>query len=824
MSKEELLRAGIAAAKSGDRTRATALFAELVSNDPASEQGWFQLGMCLSAPDRQEYCFRRVLALNPDHYDAWLQLERLSGNSEIQAPTIDRQPPATNPPPPSQVGGPTPARSKARKPNSILLVGIGFVGILIVGGLLVAYLLLSGRMAEWMSPALPAIPTPLVMPAQTTAPEGRPTKVGAVLPPMSTPAATQPALLLPSPKPTLSYMPTFENTQCSFDVPVGAHVSCGYLIVPEDRTGDPSHTIRLAVAIYHAAGGSGLPEPVVFLQGGPGGEAVKLSAGAYTLLVKPFLVNRDFIAFDQRGTGLSEPALNCDDLTKAYSQDIQGLISGAASRKIVYSNAFLACSGLMRAQGVDPNAYTTEASAADVRDLLQVLGYQKADLYGASYGTRLAQVIMRDYPAIVDSVVLDSVVPIETNLFSNYPDAIESALKTLFDRCAADPGCNAAYPQLEKVFWDTVSQLDARPVSITTGSPSTGTIIQSVDGSTFINLVLGSIKVSSLISTAPQTIYRFKNGDYSTMIASQNSLPFAFEGISPGLYISVMCHEHVLATTPEQLQAASSAPQDIREYAWLPFYGNAQDLFNACKSWGATPPVAGENDPVSSNIPTLIITGSFDPATPPILARQVAAHLSHSYYFEFPNQGHTPTAADSSGCAMQTAQAFFDNPGVEPDRSCLDKIPAVSFILPYSGTPPIKLKNADVGGISASVPANWLTLGDGFYARSNSPFDITQIGFFRAPVSAASLMGWISMKAYGYRGLDAAPVPAGQRPDARGGLDWTLYTSTSYGRPVDIAMADTRGQSVVVISFSNHDEHDAIYRTVFLPMVDSLQP
>ena len=78
------------------------------------------------------------------------------------------------------------------------------------------------------------------------------------------------------------------------------------------------------------------------------------------------------------------------------------------------------------------------------------------------------------------------------------------------------------------------------------------------------------------------------------------------------------------------------------------------------------------------------------------------------------------------------------------------------------------------------------------------------------------------MKAYGYRGLDAAPTQAGSRK--ANNLNWTLYTSTSYGRPVDIAMADYRGQSLVVMSFSNSDEHDALYQTVFLPMVDSIQP
>lgn len=844
------------------------MFAQAVKADPSSEQGWFLLGMCCSAPDQREYCFRRVLALNPNNLEAKQQLARLSKPAPIEpevrppAPRTDEprasvartvQPPPVEipsapkpvkpvaPPPspfanvreqastdvekelpfssaaqaPSRVGKPETSRPQRKKSNRILVVAlVSLASTLIVCSTIIAYLFFSGQMAEWIPPSFAAIGTPAALPALST-PESS-------VPPTSIPSQTPvPATAIPSPKPTVSYTPLLEKTQCPFDILAGVDVSCGYVLVPEDRTGDPSHTIKLAFAVYHSTSKNPAPDPVVFLQGGPGGEAVKLSADAYHILVAPFLPKRDFIAFDQRGTGLSEPALKCDELTKTFSQDIHGLIPGT-TRNLVYSNSFLSCQGLMSTEGVNLNAYTTVASAADVKDLLAVLGYQKADLYGASYGTRLAQVVTRDHPEIVRSVILDSVVPVETNLFSKYPEAIEYALKTMFDGCAADPKCNAAYPQLETTFWELIAKLDTYPVSITTSNYPTGTITENVDGSTFMAVILGSLKQSPLISTAPQTIYRFKDGDYSTLIVAQSSLPFAFEGISPGLYISMMCHEHVLATTPDGLQAATAGRQDIREYAWLPFYGNAADLFKTCKSWGAIGPEFGENDPLTSDIPTLIITGKYDPTTPPIFAQQVASRLSHSYYFEFPNQGHTPTAADSSGCAMDTVLAFLNDPSVEPDRSCLDKMSEVHFLVPYTGTPALQSRTVNLGGISAKVPEDWYPTGDGFYLRGNSPLDITQIGLLQARVSAAELVDWFSSKAYGYRGLDTALIQAGQRE--ANGLRWTLYTSSSYGRPVDIAMADYGGRSLVIILFCNSDEHDAIYRTVFLPMVDSAQP
>jgi hypothetical protein len=103
--------------------------------------------------------------------------------------------------------------------------------------------------------------------------------------------------------------------------------------------------------------------------------------------------------------------------------------------------------------------------------------------------------------------------------------------------------------------------------------------------------------------------------------------------------------------------------------------------------------------------------------------------------------------------------------------------------------------------------------------RNSSPLDITQVGVVRLNISAKDLQDWFSLEAYGYRGLDSAPIEAGQV--RANGLTWTLYMSTSHGRPVDIAMADDGYQSLVILMFSNYDEHEALYRTLFLPMVES---
>jgi pimeloyl-ACP methyl ester carboxylesterase len=816
MSEEELLKAGVTAAKAGDKTKAAGLFAQVVKINPSSEAGWFYLAMCCPTAEQREYCLRRTLEINPNNTQARQKLQAMAKpvppsaspfiydenesspiveDRNIPVPAVRAQAPVTN----SLVPQNEPAEPRKRSNTALIvsLVGIPFALFCVAAGV---YLVFPSQVTQLIAPRSS-------LPTQTTAPLVVVSSSATALPPTS----------IPSPLPTVVYIPRYEETVCDFESPPDVAVTCGFVIVPEDRTGNPSKTIKLAVAVFHSTNPNPAPDPVVFLQGGPGGQAVKLSADAFDVLVAPFLPDRDYVTFDQRGTGLSQPALKCDELDKVYRQDIYGTIA-ADTRELVYKNAFLSCSGLLSVSGIELNAYTTVESAADLKDILGLLGYQQANLYGASYGTRLALVTMRNHPQVVKSAILDSVVPVEANVFSKYPDSVDSALTQLFVSCAIDPVCNAAYPNLETVFWETVAELDANPVQVTTSAYPMGTVTETVDGSYLMSVILGSIKDSYFIETAPQTIYRVKGKDYSTLLAVQYSLPYAFDGIDAGLYISMMCHEHALAATQEELQNSADR-LGVQEHIWRPYYGEVDDLTQACKSWGSVGPYLGENDAVVSDIPSLVIEGAFDPATPPFFGHQVAEKLPKSFYVEFPNQGHVPTGSDSTGCAMHMAVEFLKNPTVDPDRSCLLALPKTEFIVPYTGDPAVSLKEEDLFGVTVALPEDWLFTFDGFLVRNQSPFDITQVGAFRAFLTADELKDYFSLSAYGYRGLDGAPVEAGTVQ--ANGMTWKLYIALSNGRPVDIAMAPDGGTSLIIMMFSHPDEHEALYRTVFLPMVNS---
>jgi len=816
VSEQELLQAGISALKSGNRQRAASILAQLVKQYPRSEKGWYLLGMCIPNADQRRFCFQRALTINPDNADAKKQLALLS-KPQPAPPTQTKTPP----PPPSPDPEPTPEpdtvhpfspydiqtavqekkpprRIKKKADHRLLTASIIAGAVILVLTSTAVLFMLSDTFRQ------PLAPPPQVQDIPTS-------------PPVVIATGTEtPPTQLPTPLPTIVYTPIYEETPCQFDAPRGVRVTCGYVTVPETRTGNPSRTIRLAVAVFKSTSRNPAPDPVIFLQGGPGSAAIEFSVQAYSYIVEPFLSQRDFVVFDQRGTGISEPALKCDELERVFRQDIYGKIE-RSTKEIVYQNAFLSCGGLLQSKGANLSAYSTTESAADLRDIVQLLGYQTVNLYGASYGTRLALVTMRNHPEIVRTAILDSVVPVETSLIKEYPNSVHSTLSTLFQSCAADPACNRAYPDIEPVFWELVNELDANPVTVTTSAYPIGTVTETMDGYYLMSVVMGLAKVSYLIDTAPQTIYRVRDGDYTTLFAAQYALPYAFDGISHGLYISMMCREHVLAASEEELRLAWEQ-MNVNQAVWRPFYGRFSEMTKACKSWGTAGPSLGENDAVISDIPALVIEGAFDPATPPVFGKQAAKNLSNSFYIEFPHLGHTPTTSDPSRCAMRITLDFLADPASEPNQPCLNASRNIEFLVPYTGEPAIELKRQNTLGMTLDVPHTW-RYDSGFFVRYSSPFDITQVGAFRLPISVQDLKDYFSSSAYGYRGLDNAPVEDGMRQ--ANGMTWRLYYATSNGRPVDVAAAQVGQTSLIIIMFSHPDERDAMYRTVFLPMVDS---
>ena len=245
----------------------------------------------------------------------------------------------------------------------------------------------------------------------------------------------------------LPVYPVYEENPCPF--PSLETVTCGTLTVYEDRTTPDSQTIQLAVAVIAAQSPDPEPDPIIYLEGGPGGSALIAVEG---LLNHPLRENRDLILFDQRGAGFSQPSLNCIEIESPNTGFQRSPIESCYLR--------------LQRDGINLNRYTSADSAADVNDLRVAMGYEQVNLYGISYGARLALTVMRDYPDSVRAAVLDSVLPPEVNRYERSASDTLTALRYFFDQCAADTVCQQAYPSLEHDFYVLVAAFNDTPAVV----------------------------------------------------------------------------------------------------------------------------------------------------------------------------------------------------------------------------------------------------------------------------------------------------------------------------------------------------------------------
>ncbi|MCS6835421.1 MAG: alpha/beta hydrolase [Anaerolineae bacterium] len=611
----------------------------------------------------------------------------------------------------------------------------------------------------------------------------------------------------------------FEPADCRFPIPPGADVTCGFVVVPEDHQGNPQDTIKLYTAIYRSRSANPKPDPIIFLQGGPGGAIVAGFAASYARFIEPLTAERDMIVFDQRGTGFSEPALSCPEYNPVNDAVYSGQLSADEIAEPTIE-AVRACSErLQNEEGVNPQAYTSAQNAADVAALASVLGYEKVNLYGGSYGTRLAQTVMRDYPELVRSVVLDGVIALENNIFTEQASKSQDALDRLFAACAADSACAAAYPDLEQVFVQTVEALDEQPLSLTLIIPNKGQVDVTVTPEVFMGALFFSFQSSDLVAKAPQVIYEVSQGDPSSLRDALTVTLLIGEGINLGKFLAVNCHEEAYATTAEAMDASLEAYPLTGRLARLSLGGSGQAMLDTCAAWGAKPFDPREVEPVRSDVPALIFSGEFDSATPPIWAEQVAKNLSNSTSIILPAKGHVETLG--GGCPIAIASAFLDDPQAPVDTSCVEDMPNIVFT--GAGEAPaqeVVFRELNEAGVKGVVPEGWTAIAEGVYARGQSMSDVTLLITQAADFAISDAVQLVSEQ------FSLEQVEQVGEREANGVI-WTLFQAdgevASVPIKADLAIVEAPKATLIAVLVSLAEERDALRETVFLPVVDALR-
>lgn len=608
----------------------------------------------------------------------------------------------------------------------------------------------------------------------------------------------------------------FESTDCMFTVPANQKPDCGYLTVPEDRSQPSGRTIKLAVAVFHSENPDKMSTPLIYLEGGPGGSALEYLSLTFNDRYAELLKNQDIILFDQRGVGRSQPALDCKEITDLTMNTLDQVLTVDEAVK-QGNDAAAACANRLAGEGINLGSYNSAENASDVNDLRIALGYDKLDLYGISYGTKLALTIMRDHPEAVRSAIIDSIFPPQvTN--NDAPINFERSLSVLFKGCADDEACNKAFPDLENIFYDTIDQLNANPASFQVVDPTTAQKRDvKMDGDSFAATIFQALYATEIISELPKSIYDVHNGDTGFLSLWTQLEITQLDAISVGMNYAVQCTEELAFDTTVSIDAVL-AKVNPKLQGFARRNGIDDSQIALCSVWNKAKPNPIENEPVKSDIPTLVVSGEYDPITPPEYGKETATTLSSSYFFEFPGTGHG--VIPSSECALSIAQAFLKDPNTKPDSSCIAdmKEPAFNTGAPTTAEP-IKLEpyTNDDAGFSGVKPTGWKEVVPGTFGRSRTGLDQTAIAYLSLPGSNVDLA--LPLLA-GQFGLDMKNIV---NRDANG-LTWRLASGEVQGIPINLAITESNGKIFIILVLSDAAEKDTLYEALFIPAIDAFKP
>ena len=441
---------------------------------------------------------------------------------------------------------------------------------------------------------------------------------------------------------------------------VDAPAQCGTYEVWENRTTREGRRLQLAVAVVPARMRAREPDPIVILAGGPGQGAISLASQVLPLFSR-LNDSRDILFVDQRGTGSSNP-LDCED---EEQPSLQAAFEESLPERVV--------AHCLEQLDADPRQYVTSIAVEDLDEVRDALGYDKLDLWGGSYGTRVGLEYLRRHGDHVRSVVLDGVAPANMKLPLSFVADGDAALEHLVAACEGEDLCHKVYPDLRRTIAHLRAQLRRSPARVAIQDPRSGerdTI--EVNENVFLSGLFRPLYVAELASLLPFGVSAAAAGDFNPLLAQ--NLEFAddvSENLSIGMHLSVICAEDVPRITPQDLAQASHA-----------FFGRAlvDDFIRACRLWPHGQVPKDYYDPVRSDVPVLVLSGGIDPATPPRHGAEVAATLPNSRHLVAPALGH---GVSLHGCGPRLVEQFIRKASAaDLDGKCLERIPRPLFVMP----------------------------------------------------------------------------------------------------------------------------------------------
>jgi pimeloyl-ACP methyl ester carboxylesterase len=463
--------------------------------------------------------------------------------------------------------------------------------------------------------------------------------------------------------PPTGSMPLDRLTRCSAaEGPTDA--LCGHLAVYENRASRAGRQINLNLVVIPAVG-RGRPDPLFFLAGGPGQAAAQM-ATVVRGLFRDVLREHDLVLVDQRGTGQSNP-LDCDAKPRTLAELMETTESAVRRLRTCLAH-----------YDADVRLYTTDVAMDDLDDVRAYLGYDTINLYGGSYGTRAALVYLRQHGDRARSVVLDGVAPPDMRLPLYFARDAQRSLDRLVADCQREPGCGATHPMLGERTRALLKRLDATPARVRLVHPRTGLSEEvAVTGRVVATVIVGALYSPVTSALLPELLTRAENNDFQGLFA----LALAAESdgsISLGMQLSVLCSEDVSRVTQADVD---------RETAGTPFGLHlAEGPLEACAFWPATSMPDSYYAPVTSDVPTLVLSGEVDPVTPPAWGERVTKHLTRARHVTMASTGHGVIATT---CGARLVRDFIDRGSAKDlDVSCAGTQRRPPFFLTPAGPDP----------------------------------------------------------------------------------------------------------------------------------------
>lgn len=452
-----------------------------------------------------------------------------------------------------------------------------------------------------------------------------------------------------------------QREQCYLEN-ISERVECGTLTVPENYAAPEGRKLAINFAVLPAISENKKADPLLILAGGPGQAATELAA-MINRIFQSVRQQRDILLIDQRGTGQSAP-LACD------LNHVEELVKADDAIDL----AKVASDCLANYQDRDLTQYHTVNAIRDFEAVRAALGYEQVNLYGGSYGSRAGLVYLREAPQSVRAAVLDALAPVQV-VVGPFGRHGASSFAKLLDNCAASKACSETFPQLDSTYSELMTMLESEPVPLTVRDPLTNEPVDIlITAGRFSSVMRVGLYHPTTRQMLPYVIQQTANGDY-TPLTGLLGTTMAQSELYMGLTLSVLCSEDLPRASDELLAEDGNNT----------FIGSrtADAFIEMCSVWPKAERPSDWFEPISSAVPTLLLSGELDPVTPPAWGELAAETLSQSRHLIAPNGAHTIVGHT---CANRLAAQFIKDLDLAAlDDSCLLEQRAQPFILNSNG-------------------------------------------------------------------------------------------------------------------------------------------